>query len=139
MTRATGSVFCTSSASSTAPVTAAGSAGHVGALAAFTSTTRPVTGLASSPASGEAPACQQMPSSSWLSGSPMSARNLSATGKGSRRTSRQPALRKEVSAYSAAALSEAVPPIRGPICSESTRRSRSARAGLMRRTTWLSR
>ena len=71
-----------SSAISTEPVTAAGSAGHVGAVAGSDVDDGALT-AASSPASGDAPACQQMSSGSWSPGSPMSARNLSATGKGS--------------------------------------------------------
>ena len=64
-TRVAASASWTSSAITTEPVTAAGSAGHAGAVAGPTSTTGPST-AASRPASGDAPACQQMSSGSMV-------------------------------------------------------------------------
>ncbi len=126
-TRTTASAFCASSARTIAPVIRAGSVPQLGAVADPTSTASPVTET-SRPASGEAPACQQISSVRLSSGSPMSARNLSATGNGSRRTL-QPARSSRPAMYCAAAYSDSVPPMRGPMPTESSRRWRSASAG----------
>ena len=106
-------------------------------MAGPTSTAGPATDM-SSPPSGEAPACQQMSSGSWSPGSPMSARNLSATGNGSGHTL-QPARSRRRAPNSAARSSDSVPPMRGPMVSERWTRSSSARPGRIALTTWPSR